>query len=134
MIIRITSLRLVSAPKLMLYQLSISAALLGLAALIMGNRLPSGLSIVAWSSLAYQTFWVASVTFVGWMWLMSRYRAAELAAFGFMTPLLGVFAGWAIMGDEISHFFALAVVMVAAGIVLVNRPPRPSGDDKPQAA
>ena len=27
------------------------------------------------------------------------YRSAELASFGFLTPVLGVAAGWAIMGD-----------------------------------
>lgn len=119
--VRVTSLRNISAPKLMLYQLAVSAVLLSLAAWLLGESWPVKVSPLSWASLAYQTFWVASVTFVGWMWLVSRYRSAELASFGFLTPVLGVAAGWAILGDPISPFFALAVVLVAAGIVLVNR-------------
>lgn len=121
-LVRVTSLRHVSAPKLMLYQLAVSAILLSIAAYALGDAMPTQLSWLAIGSLAYQTLWVASVTFVGWMWLVSRYRSAELASFGFITPVLGVAAGWAIMGDPLSPFFVLAVTLVAGGIVLVNRP------------
>ncbi len=120
--VRVTSLRSLSAPKLMLYQLAVSAVLLSLAAALIGESWPARISLLSWASLAYQTFWVGSLTFVGWMWLVTRYRSAELASFGFLTPVLGVVAGWAIMGDPISPFFALAVVCVAGGILLVNRP------------
>lgn len=123
-VVRVTRLRSVSAPKLMLYQLAVSAVLLSLAAAVLGQAWPAQLSLLSWTSLAYQTFWIASVTFVGWMWLVARYRSAELASFGFLTPVLGVVAGWAVMGDPISPFFALAVVLVTAGILLVNRPAR----------
>ncbi len=123
-LVRVTSLRSLSALKLMLYQLAVSAVLLSLAAVLIGEAWPAQISPLSWASLAYQTFWVGSVTFVGWMWLVTRYRSAELASFGFLTPVLGVVAGWAIMGDPISPFFALAVVCVAGGILLVNRPPK----------
>lgn len=121
-LVRVTSLRSVAAPKLMLYQLGVSAVLLSAAAVMLGHRAPASLSWLALGSLAYQTFWVASVTFVGWMWLVSRYKATELASFGFLTPVLGVAAGWAIMGDALSPLFVMAVLLVAAGIVLVNKP------------
>ena len=120
--IRVTKLRAVPAPKLMLYQFGVSSVLLTLAAIALGDRWPQNISLLSWASLAYQTFWIASITFVGWMWLVTIYRSAELASFGFLTPVLGVAAGWAIMGDPLSPYFILAVAMVAAGIFLVNRP------------
>lgn len=123
--VRVTPLRFIAAPKLMLYQLGVSSVLLSAAALALGERLPATASWLALGSLAYQTFWIASVTFVGWMWLVARYRSAELSSFAFLTPVLGVFAGWAIMGDSISPYFVLAVGLVAGGIVLVNRPAKP---------
>lgn len=119
--VRVTSLRHVHAGKLMLYQLGISAVLLSIAAWALGDSWPTRISTFALSVLLYQTFWVAAVTFVGWMWLVTIYRSAELASFGFLTPVLGVIAGWAIMGDPLTPQFIVAVVLVAAGIVLVNR-------------
>ena len=122
--IRVTKLRGVSAPKLMLYQFGVSSILLTLAAIALGDRWPQNISLFSWASLAYQTFWIATITFVGWMWLVTIYRSAELASFGFLTPAMGVVAGWAIMGDDLPPQFVFALVLVAAGIYLVNRPAR----------
>jgi drug/metabolite transporter (DMT)-like permease len=51
------------------------------------------------ASLAYQTIWIAGVTFWVWIWLVSRYRAGELSAFTFATPLIGVLAGVFVLGE-----------------------------------
>jgi drug/metabolite transporter (DMT)-like permease len=77
---------------------------------------------VAVASLLYQTVWVVSITFVIWFALIVRYSASRLSAFTFLTPLFGVAAGHLVMGDAITPSFALAAVMVIAGLVLVNRP------------
>lgn len=118
--VRITRLR-INPAKAMLYQLAFSSVFLPIAAVMNGERWPENISFIPAASLAYQSFWVAGVTFVGFTWLISRYRAAEISAFGFLTPVLGVLAGWAIMNDPISMHFLFAVALVAAGIVLVNR-------------
>jgi drug/metabolite transporter (DMT)-like permease len=39
-----------------------------------------------------------------------------------MTPLFGVIAGYLVMGDPVTPVFAFAVVLVLAGLVLINRP------------
>lgn len=119
--VRVTSLRHAPAAKSMLYQLVFSAVFLTLAAWMKGEHWPAEISWLPALSLAYQSVWVGAFTFVGWMWLISHYRAAEIAAFSFITPVLGVLAGWFIMGDEMSANFILAVALVAGGIILVNR-------------
>ncbi|MDB5568895.1 MAG: Permease of the drug/metabolite transporter superfamily [Hyphomicrobiales bacterium] len=120
--IKATALRFAPATKILLYQLLASAALLTVAALVSSEPWPRALSAMALGSLAYQTIWIASLTFLGWMWLVSHYHAGELSAFSFVTPVMGVLAGWAIMGDPMSPTFLVAVAMVAAGILLVNWP------------
>ena len=77
---------------------------------------------VAIGSLLYQTVWVVSVTFVIWFALIVRYSASRLSAFTFLTPLFGVAAGHLVLGDPITPGFAVAVAMVIAGLILVNRP------------
>jgi drug/metabolite transporter (DMT)-like permease len=122
LVIKSSALNRVSAEKTLLYQLVVSAPLLALAAVIFGERLTAAPSAIALGSLAYQTMWVASVTFVAWFALVIRYSASRLSVFTFLTPLFGVAAGHLVLGDPLTPAFALAVVMVAVGLVLVNWP------------
>jgi drug/metabolite transporter (DMT)-like permease len=121
LIIKASPLTRVSAEKVMLYQLVVSAPILAVAALIMGERMTHVPSTLAFGSLAYQTVWVVSVTFVIWFALVARYSATRLSAFTFLTPLFGVAAGHLVLNEPLTPAFAAAVVLVAAGLVLVNR-------------
>jgi drug/metabolite transporter (DMT)-like permease len=108
--------------KTMLYQLAVSAPMLALGALVFGERIIAMPSPVALGALAYQTFWVVPVTFVVWFALIQRYSASRLSAFTFLTPIFGVLAGHLVLGEPLTPAFAAAVALVAAGLVLVNRP------------
>jgi drug/metabolite transporter (DMT)-like permease len=122
LVIKASALARTSPEKTMLYQLVVSAPLLGLAALAVGERMdamPSGLAL---ASLAYQTVWVVGITFGIWFALIVRYSASRVSAFTFLTPLSGVAAGHLVLGEPVSPAFAVAVALVAAGLALVNRP------------
>lgn len=119
--IKASPLTRTSAEKVMLYQLVVSAPIMAVAALLVGEHvthMPSGLALGA---LAYQTIWVVSVTFVIWFALIARYSASRLSAFTFLTPLFGVAAGHLVLGDPLTPAFAAAVALVAVGLLLVNR-------------
>ncbi len=119
--IKASSLNRVSAEKVMLYQLVVSAPMLAAAAAVFGERIPHAPSALAVGALAYQTVWVVSVTFVIWFALVMRYSANRLSAFTFLTPLFGVAAGHFVLGEPLTGAFAAAVALVAGGLVLVNR-------------
>jgi drug/metabolite transporter (DMT)-like permease len=116
--------RLVHAPfeKTLLYQLIVSAPALALCAHAFGERVLAPPSTLAVASLLYQTFWVVSVTYLAWFALIQRYSASRVSAFTFLTPLFGVAAGHVVLGEPLTLAFALAVALVVAGLVLVNRP------------
>jgi len=121
LIIKASALSRISAEKTMLYQLVVSAPVLGLAAWLAGERMHALPSMLATAALAYQTVWVVSVTFVVWFALVVRYSANRLSAFTFLTPLFGVAAGHLVLGEPLTPAFAAAVALVAGGLVLVNR-------------
>jgi drug/metabolite transporter (DMT)-like permease len=121
LIIKASALNRISAEKVMLYQLVISAPVLAMAAFVFGERMTAMPSALALGALAYQTVWVVSVTFVVWFALMARYSANRLSAFTFLTPLFGVAAGHLVLGEPLTPAFAAAVALVAGGLVLVNR-------------
>jgi drug/metabolite transporter (DMT)-like permease len=107
--------------KVMLYQLVVSAPMLALAALVVGERMTAMPSALATGALAYQTFFVVSITFVIWFAMITKYSATRLSAFTFLSPLFGTAAGHLVLGDPLTPAFLLAVALVAAGLVLVNR-------------
>jgi drug/metabolite transporter (DMT)-like permease len=121
LIIKASRLNKVSAEKVMLYQLVVSAPILAVAAWAMGERMSAMPSALALGALAYQTFWVVSVTFVVWFALIARYSANRLSAFTFLTPLFGVGAGYLVLCEPLTPAFGAAVALVAVGLVLVNR-------------
>ncbi|HKA76011.1 MAG TPA: DMT family transporter [Pseudolabrys sp.] len=121
LIIKASPLTRVSAEKVMLYQLVVSAPIMAAVALAIGERITAMPSALALGSMAYQTVWVVSVTFVVWFALVARYSASRLSAFTFLTPLFGVAAGHLVLGEPLTPAFAAAVALVAGGLVLVNR-------------
>jgi len=125
LMIKASPLQKVAAEKTMLYQLVVSAPMMAIAALLVGERVTHMPDAVALGALAYQTFWVVSITFVVWFWLIVRYSANRLSAFSFLTPLFGVAAGHLVLNEPLTPAFAGAVALVAAGLVLVNRAPAP---------
>jgi len=122
LIIKATALNRISAEKTLLYQLVVSAPLLALGAFVFGEHIDATPSAVALGAFAYQTVWVVSFTFAVWFALIVRYSAARLSVFTFLAPLFGVAAGHLVLNEPLTPAFALAVVLVAGGILLVNRP------------
>jgi len=120
--IKASALNRISAEKTLLYQLVVSAPLLGLAAIVFGERITAMPSAVALGAFAYQTVYVVSITFTIWFVLVVRYSAARLSVFTFLAPLFGVAAGHLVLGEPLTPAFAVAVALVAAGLLLVNRP------------
>jgi drug/metabolite transporter (DMT)-like permease len=122
LVIKASSLARASYEKTLLYQLIVSAPVLALCAELAGERIGAPPSALAMGSLLYQTFWVVGFTYLAWFALVLRYSASRLSAFTFLTPIFGVAAGHLVLGEPLTPGFALAVALVAAGLVLVNRP------------
>jgi drug/metabolite transporter (DMT)-like permease len=122
LVIKVSPLNRISAEKTLLYQLVVSAPLLAAGALVFGEHINAMPSPLALGAFAYQTVWVVSVTFAAWFALVVRYSAARLSVFTFLAPLFGVAAGHIVLKEPMTPAFAVAVTLVAAGLLLVNRP------------
>jgi drug/metabolite transporter (DMT)-like permease len=120
-VIRASALAPVRAEKTLLYQLGVSALLLPAASWLWGERGITRLDATVIASLAFQSVVVAFASYLVWFWLLTRYLAARLAVFSFLTPLFGVAFGVLILGEALSPQFALAAALVGLGIALVNR-------------
>ncbi|MFM7334188.1 MAG: DMT family transporter [Tabrizicola sp.] len=75
--------------------------------------------------LLFQSSVVVAGGFIAWLWLLSVYPSSTVASFSFLTPVFAVGLGVLFFGETVTGSILLAVVLVAAGIVLINRPTRP---------
>ena len=121
-VIKATPLRRIDPIKVLLYQIGFAALVAPLAAYAFGEEWPTHLTTTSVVALIWQGVVVAGVSYALWFWTLTRYAVAELSAFTFITPLVGVLAGWLVFGETLSWGFALAIVLVLAGLALVNWP------------
>ena len=119
-LIRATSLTRATATKTLFYQLGVSAVVLPLASLLLGEKGISAVTPLVLASLAYQGVIVAFASYLAWFWLLTRYLAARLSVLSFLTPLFGMVSGVVFLSEPLSAHFALAALLIAAGIALVN--------------
>ncbi len=125
-LIRATKLASVPAEKTLFYQLGVSVPVLVGAALALGEPGVVRVDATIVASLVFQSVVVAFASYLAWFWLLTRYLAARLAVFSFLTPMFGVLFGVGLLGESLSTQFVLAALLVGAGIALVNlrRPSR----------
>lgn len=122
-VIKASPLIRVSSSKILLYQLAFSTIFLFLGAWVKGETGIFNMTPLIGVSMAYQSFWVAFVTYLIWFWLIGRYPAANLSSFTFLTPIFGVLAGGFFLGEEITVMLLFSLLLVGSGIYLVNRSP-----------
>lgn len=120
-IIKGSPLRDAPAEKTLLYQLAVSAALGLLLSAAIGETVDPGLALAVLPAFLYQAIWVAAITYVAWFALIRQFPVSLLSAFTFLTPLFGVAFGAALLAEPLSPAFGVALLLVAAGIYLVNR-------------
>jgi drug/metabolite transporter (DMT)-like permease len=121
-LIKASPLARIRPSKTLLYQLAVSAVVLPLGSLAMNEPGITRITPRIAGCLVYQIVWVAFITYLAWFWLVRRYPAARLASFTFLTPLFGVIAGGVLLDEPITNTLLLALVLVGAGIYMINRP------------
>ena len=105
----------------LIWQLAVSVPLLALAAFAFGPFLRDP-GWIHWAGLGFQILVIVSAGFLLWLWLLSIYPAASVAAFSFLSPVFGVLLGWLLLGERIGPGIAAALTLVVAGLILINRP------------
>lgn len=122
LVVKAGPMAVISPRKTILYQLAVSALLLPIGSLVLGEPGIIRITTISALSMAYQTFWIASFTFLAWFWLMRRYSAPKMASFSFLTPLFGVVAAGIFLNEPLTPALLIAMGSVAVGIYLVNKP------------
>jgi drug/metabolite transporter (DMT)-like permease len=129
LVIRATRLSHAAAEKTLFYQLAVSGVAMAIAASLGGEPVPTRLSAWPLVSIVFQTVIVCFASYLLWFWLIRHYPATQLSSFTLLTPVFGLMAGVLLLDEPMTLRLLVALVAVAGGITLVNRPraaPRPA--------
>lgn len=120
LLVRISPLREARPEQQLVFQLVVSAIILLAAAPLFGPliRVPAPVHV---AGMAFQIVVVAAFGFLFWLRVMAIYTANAVASFSFLSPVLAVVFGWALLGEQIAAQVWAALALVAAGIVMINR-------------
>jgi drug/metabolite transporter (DMT)-like permease len=121
-LMKTTSLGQIAPERGVLYQLAVSALLLPVLSLAVGETGITALSAPIIGAFAYTALLTVAFGYTVWFWLMRIYSAASMHAFTFMTPIFGAIAGAVFLGEQIGSWTLAGLGLVALGIYLVNRP------------
>ncbi len=84
-------------------------------------QLPVTIDLPILAAVIYQGAIVAGFCFLVWIRLLQRHSATQISSFFFTTPLFGVLLSWLILGDQVTTYLTGGLVLLAAGLWVVNR-------------
>lgn len=119
-----TGLKDISPDRQLFWQVVVSAPILLVASLFFGPLIRDFEPIHLWG-LAFQIVIMVSAGFSFWFWLLSIYPPASVAAYSFLAPVFGVILGWWLLDEPIGLPILAALLLVCAGLILINRPQVP---------
>jgi drug/metabolite transporter (DMT)-like permease len=121
-LVKATKLARIDPAKTLAYQLAVSGIVITPFALLFGERGIFDPTPMVMGSLVFQIVIVAFGSYLAWFALIRIYPASTLATFTFLSPLFSLVAGAGLLGERVSAALVVALVLVALGIWLVNRP------------
>ncbi|SMY09691.1 DMT family transporter [Flavimaricola marinus] len=104
----------------LIWQVGVSAPVLLVMSLFYGDFIRDLAPIHLWG-LAFQIVVVVSAGYLFWLWLLSIYPASGVASFSFLSPIFSVFLGWLLLDEAIAPSLVVSLLLVVAGIILINR-------------
>lgn len=122
-VIKRSRLNDISPEKVLLYQLAVSAVAT-VFLLPAAGPLVRDPTAITWASILFQAIYIVAFTYTIWFWVMRRYPASGLSSFAFLTPAFGVLCGSVFLGEPLTWRLFVALLLIAAGLVIVNRPSR----------
>lgn len=93
---------------------------------------PAAVSMKSFLSLLHLIFSSSIIAFLAYMWLLTVTSPNRVATYAFINPVLAVFLGWLLGGEQLTvqELIATAVILMAV-VLIVTAQARPSRAQQP---
>lgn len=101
-----------------------AGSVLIVAAMLVLEGLPSGISAWGWTLIGYLTV-VGSITpFLLFYWILARVSATKASLVGYVVPLIALVSGIVLLDERLQTGIAVGGVLIIVGVVLTNNAER----------
>jgi drug/metabolite transporter (DMT)-like permease len=74
----------------------------------------------AWASFAYLVLIGSFVAYTAYVWLLRASTPARVSTYAFVNPVVAVFLGWALAGEQLTSAMVAAASIIVAGVMLIT--------------
>ena len=78
------------------------------------------ISPLSLSALGYLVFFGSLIGFTAYVWLLKVSTPARVSTYAFVNPVVAVFLGWALAGEELSWRLLAAAAIIVLAVVLIT--------------
>lgn len=121
LVLRRTSLNQAPASQIVTYQLAVLVLILGPWVYGLDQWQYIKITPAVIVSLSFQTLVISFVALLLWFALLARYKASQLGAFSFLSPLFGVIFGVIWLDEPLSWNFVAGGLAILTGVFCVSR-------------
>ncbi len=80
----------------------------------------ANVSAISWLSLAYLILFGSIIAFTAYTWLHMVVPPSRVATYAYVNPVVAVLLGWAFASEPTGVFTWIAMLVILAGVALVN--------------
>ncbi|MNC50148.1 putative inner membrane transporter YedA [compost metagenome] len=78
------------------------------------------ISLRSYAALGYLIVFGSIIGYTAYIWLLKNADAALVSTYAFVNPVVAVFLGWLLAGEELTFNTLTAAVIIIASVVLVT--------------
>jgi len=78
------------------------------------------ISMQSINAMIYLITFGSLIGFIAYIWLLDVRPPAIVGTYAYVNPVVAVFLGWWILGEQLSGFQFVALFVVLSGVLLVN--------------
>jgi drug/metabolite transporter (DMT)-like permease len=87
----------------------------------LGRVEPANFTLKAILSVAYLIIFGSIIAFSAYSWLLRVASPTKISTYAYVNPIVAMFLGWAVAGEEMSMRVLVAAGVVLAGVALITR-------------
>ena len=107
------------------YEMAFGGLILISVGTLSGERFSFDYGLRTWGALGYLVVFGSVVAFTSYVWLVSRAPISLVATYAYVNPVVAVFLGWLVLGEQVSSAVVVGGGVVVAAVALVIRAERP---------
>ena len=101
------------------YEMLTAAIFLSVVGVVIGERIdPATVSTASWMAVGYLVL-ASLIAYSAYVWLIGHAPMSLVATYAYVNPVVAVFLGWLILGEQLTIDVVIGLTIVVGGVVLV---------------